>query len=90
MTITLHTWSTSDKPALMALCNAVDRTFLSDRLPHRIIGQVFPENVASVRVLEKNGFWLEETIVETIVFPIVVRASANSNNLFLDTYFQTL
>ena len=38
--ITLHTWSTSDKPALMALCNAVDRTFLSDRLPHRIIGQV--------------------------------------------------
>ena len=34
MTITLHTWSTSDKPALMALCNAVDRTFLSDRLPY--------------------------------------------------------
>ena len=28
MTITLHIWSTSDKPALMALCNAVDRTFL--------------------------------------------------------------
>ena len=24
------------------------------------------------------------------VFPIVVRASAKSNNLFLDTYFQTL
>ena len=63
----------------MALCNAVDRTFLSDRLPHRIIGQVFPENVASVRVLEKNGFRLED----------VVRASAKSNNLFLDTYFQT-
>ena len=79
MTITLHTWSTSDKPALMALCNAVDRTFLSDRLPHRIIGHVFPENVASVRVLEKNGFRLED----------VVRASAKSNNLFLDTYFQT-
>ena len=79
MTITLHTWSTSDKPALMALCNAVDRTFLSDRLPHRIIGQVFPENVASVRVLEKNGFRLED----------VVRASAKSNNLFLDSYFQT-
>ena len=25
-----------------------------------------------------------------IVFPIVVRASVKSNNLFLDTYFQTL
>ena len=66
MTITLHTWSTSDKPALMVLCNAVDRTFLSDRLPHRIISWVFPENVASVRVLEKNGFQLEETIVEKV------------------------
>ena len=150
MMITLHTWSTSDKPALMVLCNAVDRTFLSDRLPSpyteadadwwlgmvaendgkegiwrsiwadgelvgsisverkdeddkvfgeigymilttcwaqgigteavrqicgiafqelaldRIIGRVFPENVASGRVLEKNGFQLEETIVEKV------------------------
>ena len=34
MIITLHTWTPADKPALMALCNAVDRTFLSDRLPY--------------------------------------------------------
>ena len=34
MTITLHTWSTSDKPALISLCNVVDRTFLSDLLPN--------------------------------------------------------
>ena len=34
MIITLHTWTPADKPALMALCNAVDRTFLSDRLPN--------------------------------------------------------
>ena len=151
MTITLHTWSTSDKPALMALCNAVDRTFLSDRLPYpyteadadwwlgmvaenegkegvwraivvdglivgsisvermvdenraagsigymiltpfwlqgigteavrqictiafwelaleRIIGEVFPKNLASARVLEKNCFRLEETKAEAIV-----------------------
>ena len=151
MTITLHTWSTSDKPALISLCDVVDRTFLSDRLPNpytevdadwwlgmvvendgkegiwrsiwadselvgsisvernsdeqrnvgligymiltpfweqgigteavrqicgiafqelaldRIIGQVFPENVASVRVLEKNGFRLEETVVEKVI-----------------------
>ena len=34
MTITLHKWASADKEALMALCNAVDRTFLSDRLPN--------------------------------------------------------
>ena len=149
--ITLHTWTPADKPALMALCNAVDRTFLSDRMPYpyteadadlwlgmvaendgkegvwraivvnrqivgsisvermadeqrnvgsignmiltpfwsqgigteavrqicgiafrelaleRIIGEVFPENLASARVLEKNGFRLEETKAEAIV-----------------------
>ena len=151
MTITLHNWKTDDKLVLMALCNAVDRTFLSDRLPYpydeadadwwlgmvaendgkegvwraivvdgqivgsisvermadeernvgaigymiltpwwskglgteavrqmcgiafrelaleRIIGEVFPENLASARVLEKNGFRLEETKVGAIV-----------------------
>ena len=151
MTITLHKWASADKEALMALCNAVDRTFLSDRLPYpyteadadwwlgmvtenegkegvwrsiwadgqlvgsisverkdeggqaigeigymiltpwwsqgigteavrqiceiafqemaleQIIGQVFPENVASARVLEKNGFRLEETKTGAVV-----------------------
>ena len=151
MAINLHTWTPADKPALIALCNAVDRTFLSDRLPNpyteadadwwlgmvaenegkegicrsiwadgqlvgsisverkeeggqtigemgymiltpwwsqgigteavrqiceiafqelaleRIIGQVFPENVASARVLEKNGFRLEETKTGAVV-----------------------
>ena len=151
MIITLHTWTPADKPALMALCNAVDRTYLSDRLPYpytesdgewwlgmvaenegkdgvwraivvdgqivgsisverkadenyavgaigymiltpfwsqgigteavrqicgiafrelaleRIIGEVFPENLASARVLEKNGFRLEETKVGAVV-----------------------
>ena len=151
MTITLHNWKTDDKLVLMALCNAVDRTFLSDRLPNpytetdadwwlgmvagndgkegvwraivvdgqvvgsisvermanenrsvgsigymiltpfwsqgigteavrqicgiafrelaleRIIGEVFPENLASARVLEKNGFRLEGTKVGAVV-----------------------
>ncbi|MBR0109317.1 MAG: GNAT family N-acetyltransferase [Bacteroidales bacterium] len=145
MTVDLHKWTFVDREALIALCNAVDRTFLSDRLPYpyteadadwwlgmvaendgkegvwraivvdgqivgsisvermaeeqrnagsigymiltpfwsqgigteavrqictiafqelameRIIGEVFPENLASARVLEKNGFRLEET-----------------------------
>ncbi len=34
MTIDLHKWKSADREALMALCNAVDRTFLSDRLPY--------------------------------------------------------
>ena len=151
MTIDLHKWTIADREALMALCNAVDRTFLSDRLPYpyteadadwwlgmvaendgkegvwraivvdgqmvgsisvermadenpavgsigymiltpfwsqgigteavrqictiafrelvleRIIGEVFPENQASTRVLEKNGFRQEETKVGAVV-----------------------
>ena len=151
MTITLHKWASADKEALMALCNAVDRTFLSDRLPNpyteadadwwlgmvaenegkegvwrsiwadgqlvgsisverkdegcqaigeigymiltpwwsqgigteavrqiceiafqemaleQIIGQVFLENFASARVLEKNGFLLEEMKTGAVV-----------------------
>ena len=145
MTIELDKWTFADQKALIALCNAVDRTFLSDRLPYpyteadadwwlgmvaendgkegvwraivvdgqivgsisvemmaddnrtagsigymiltpfwsqgigteavrwicevafrelaleRIIGEVFPENLASARVLEKNGFILKST-----------------------------
>ena len=33
----------------------------------RIIGEVFPENLASARVLEKNGFRQEETKVGAVV-----------------------
>ena len=33
----------------------------------QIIGQVFPENVASARVLEKNGSRLEDTKTEAVV-----------------------
>ena len=151
MTVDLHKWTFSDREALMALCNAVDRTFLSDRLPYpyteadadwwlgmvaendgkegvwraivvdgrivgsisvermaneqlnagsigymiltpfwsqgigteavrqicgiayrelaleHIIGEVFPENLASARVLEKNGFQLERTKIGGVV-----------------------
>ena len=33
-TIELRTWTLSDKKELVSLCNAVDRRFLSDRLPY--------------------------------------------------------
>ena len=151
MTFDLHKWTSVDRKALMTLCNAVDRTFLSDRLPYpyteadadwwlgmvaendgkegvwraivadgqivgsisvermadenraagsigymiltpfwsqgigteavqkicgmalqelaleRIIGEVFPENLASARVLKKNGFQLERTKIGGVV-----------------------
>ena len=151
VTVDLHKWTSADREALMALCNDVDRTFLSDRLPYpyteadadwwlgmvaendgkegvwrasvvdgqlvgsisvektadeqrnagsigymiltpfwtqgigteavrqicgiafrelaleRIIGEVFPENLASARVLEKNGFQLERTKIGGVV-----------------------
>ena len=151
MTFDLHKWTFSDRESLMALCNAVDRTFLSDRLPYPyteadadwwlgmvaendgkegiwraivvneqivgsisvermaddqhnvgaigymiltpfwsqgigteavrqicgvafselalecIIGEMFPENLASARVLEKNGFQLERTKIGGVV-----------------------
>ena len=151
MTITLHKWTVTDKKVLMTLCNSVDRTFLSDRLPYpyteadadwwlgmvaenegkdgvwrsiwadgqlvgsisverkdesgqaigemgymiltpfwsqgigteavrqiceiafrelelqQIVGNVFPENVASARVLEKNGFQLNGTMTGAVV-----------------------
>ena len=34
MTIALHQWTSADKEALIELCNAVDRMFLSNRLPN--------------------------------------------------------
>ena len=151
MTVDLHKWTFADREALMALCNDVDRTYLSDRLPYPyteadadwwlgmvaanegkegvwraivvdgqvvgsisvermandnrsvgsigymiltpfwsqgigteavrkicgmafqelalecIIGEVFPENLASARVLEKNGFQLERTKIGGVV-----------------------
>ncbi len=151
MDIDLQKWTSTDQEALMALCNAVDRTFLSDRLPYPytesdadwwlgmvaendgkegvwraivvdgqivgsisvermaddqcnvgsigymiltpfwsqgigteavrqicgvafrelalecIIGEVFPENLASARVLKKNGFQLERTKIGGVV-----------------------
>ena len=151
MTFDLHKWTSVDRKALMTLCDAVDRTFLSDRLPYPyteadadwwlgmvaendgkegvwraivvegqivgsisvermanenqavgsigymiltpfwsqgigteavrqicgiafwelalecIIGEVFPENLASARVLEKNGFQLERTKIGGVI-----------------------
>ncbi len=41
MTITPNTGSASDKPALMALCNAVDRTVLKDDLKSMVMMSLY-------------------------------------------------
>ena len=49
--------------AVRQICGIAFRELAQER----IIGEVFPENLASARVLEKNGFRLEETKVGAIV-----------------------
>ena len=67
-----------DKTELIAYANRVLRTpqkyvrqmcgiAFRELALERIIGEVFPENLASARVLEKNGFRLEETKVGAVV-----------------------
>lgn len=48
----------SDSKELTALCNAVDRSFLSD---------IFQPNTASMQVLSKNGFVHEATLRNAVI-----------------------
>ena len=49
--------------AVRQICGIAFRELVLER----IIGEVFPENLASARVLEKNGFRLEETKAGAVV-----------------------
>ena len=80
MTIDLHEWTFADREALMAVCNAVDRTFLSDRLP-------YPYTEADAdwwlgMVVEndgKEGVWRAIVVDEQIVGSISVERMADEN-----------
>lgn len=106
--IQLKKWDLTDADDLSAIGNAVDRTFLSDRLPFpytkedaeigyflltdnqskglmteavkqiceiafseldiiRITGLVYEPNIASQKVLKKNGFSLEGTMKNAVI-----------------------
>ena len=83
MTVDLHNWTFSDREALMALCNAVDRTFLSDLLP-------YPYTVADAdwwlgMVAENEGkegvwrsLWADGNLVGSIS---VERKDGDENNI---------
>ena len=77
MTITLHAWTPSDKPALMALCNAVDRTFLSDRLPYPYTEADADWWLGMVAESEgKEGVWRSIWVDEQLVGSISVERKA--------------
>ena len=78
MTITLHNWKTDDKLVLMALCNAVDRTFLSDRLPYPYTEADADWWLGMVAESDgKEGVWRAIVVDEQIVGSISVERLAN-------------
>ena len=80
MAINLHTWTPADKPALMALCNAVDRTFLSDRLPYPYTEADADWWLGMVAENEgKEGVWRAIVVDGQIVGSISVERMANEN-----------
>ena len=81
MTISLHKWTTTDKKALMALCNAVDRTFLSDRLPYPYTEADADWWLGMVAENEgKEGVWRAIVVDGQIVGSISVERKAGENN----------
>ena len=80
MIITLHTWTPADKPALMALCNAVDRTFLSDRLPYPYTEADADWWLGIVAGNDgKEGVWRAIVVDGQVVGSISVERMANEN-----------
>jgi RimJ/RimL family protein N-acetyltransferase len=80
MIITLHTWTPADKPALMALCNAVDRTYLSDRLPYPYTEADADWWLGMVAVNDgKDGVWRAIVVDGQVVGSISVERMANEN-----------
>ena len=80
MTIDLHKWTFSDREALMALCNAVDRAFLSDRLPYPYTeadANWWLEMVAENE--GKEGVWRAIVVDGQVVGSISVERMANEN-----------
>ena len=77
MTVDLHKWTFSDREALMTLCNAVDRAFLSDRLPEPYTEADADWWVGMVAESEgKKGVWRSIWVDEQLVGSISVERKA--------------
>lgn len=76
----LKQWTLSDKAALIALCNAVDRTFLSDRMPFPYTDTDADWWLGMVRLNEgKNGIFRAIVVDGQIVGSISVERNAENH-----------
>ena len=79
MNIKLKQWTIEDKVALMALCNAVDRTYLSDRLPYPYLDADADWWLEMVELNEgKTGVFRAIVVDGRIVGSISVERDGNS------------
>ena len=80
MTVYLHKWTFADREALIALCNAVDRTFLSDRLPYPYTDADADWWLGMVAGNDgKEGVWRAIVVDGQVVGSISVERMANEN-----------
>ena len=78
MTVDLHKWTFADREALMALCNDVDRTYLSDRLPYPYTEADADWWLGMVAANEgKEGVWRAIVVDGQVVGSISVERMAN-------------
>ncbi len=77
--VVLRKWSPTDKAELIALCNAVDRTYLSDRMPFPYTEEDADWWLGMVRLNEgKNGVFRAITVDGRIIGSVSVER--NSDN----------
>ena len=66
MSIDLHKWTSADREALIALCNTVDRTFLSDRMPYTEADADEKRTAGSIGYMILTPFWSQGIGTEAV------------------------
>lgn len=79
--VVLRKWSPNDKAELIALCNAVDRTYLSDRMPFPYTEEDADWWLGMVRLNEgKNGVFRAITVDGKIIGSVSVERNSDDKN----------
>lgn len=79
--VVLRKWSPNDKAELIALCNAVDRTYLSDRMPFPYTEEDADWWLGMVRLNEgKNGVFRAITVDGKIIGSVSVERNSGDKN----------
>ena len=83
--VVLRKWSPTDKAELITLCNAVDRTYLSDRMPFPYTEDDAEWWLGMVSLNEgKNGLFRAITLDGKIIGSVSVeRNSGDKNDLVI-------